>query len=159
MRPPIGDGVTLLSVSALRWLWHRARAARHAGVIASAVLLHACGDSREEPAPLTCEEGDLELSEELGRRVIGTACSAHADCMHVSLAPHCPDDGARYTWCPYAAHVDDVARLRSELTSVLADVCVRIPADCRGGASCAETVPACVDRQCRSVDPPAPDAG
>ena len=129
------------------------RRSRFWAVGTSALLLVACDGGPTDGDRLSCEDGDLALGEELGRRSVGTTCTTHADCTQVALEPHCPDDGARYSWCPWAAHTDDAAGLQSELTAVLRDLCPRIPADCRGGASCAETVPACVDGQCRSVDP------
>lgn len=116
------------------------------------LALAACDGGSGDADLLTCEEGDRELGEELAHRWTGTSCATHADCTLVGLEPHCPD-GAQYTWCPYAVHTDDLTELRAALTDVLADLCPRIPADCRGGASCAAYVPACVDGQCRSVDP------
>ncbi len=126
--------------------------------LAALVLLTAtsCGTSTP-PELLTCEEGDLAISRELTERWTPSECASDADCVLYLADVRCPDGGAQYSWCELAVHRDEAGALQAALDGALAEVCPRIPSECRGGASCAPVVARCVEAHCVAAS--APDGG
>lgn len=123
---------------------------RRLSMIVCGLLLAGCDPT---DVRLTCEAGDQELSEALAARFDApSACASDDECTLVTLDLQCPDDGARFEQCPYAVHMGDGAAHDAARTGALEQVCPRIPSDCVGGASCAETVARCVAARCVAIE-------
>lgn len=98
--------------------------------------------------PLTCMEADLELGTHLsGSWTDSRSCTADSDCVAHTFTFECPS-GATLSQCASGVHRDSVADFTAAIDATEAAVCPRVPADCRGGASCAPVDPACVDGTC-----------